>query len=98
MAKLTQKGVLHVAKLANIRLTEEQIKKFTAQLSSVISYVSKIQELDTKKIQETSQVTNLENVLREDKVEPERVLSQEDALRNTKRTHNGYFVVDSVFD
>lgn len=98
MAKLIKKDVLHVAKLANLKLTEKQIEKFTPQLSSVINYVSKIQELDTKKIKETSQVTQLKNVFREDRIETERILSQDDALGNAKRAYNGYFVVDAVFD
>lgn len=98
MAKLTKKDVLHVAKLANLQLSDEQVKKFEKQLSSVIDYVSKIQELNTKGVKETSQTTGLENVFREDKVETERVLSQEEALGNAKKTYNGFFVVKFVFE
>ena len=94
---LTVDDVRHVAKLANLQLTEEQIHKFRDQLTSVLGYMSKIQQLDTKDVIPTAQVTGLENVFRDDIVEESRMLTQEQALSNAKRTYNGYFVVDAVF-
>jgi len=44
------------------------------------------------------QVTGLENATREDEVQEERMFTQEEALRNAPRTHNGYFVVDQILD
>jgi aspartyl-tRNA(Asn)/glutamyl-tRNA(Gln) amidotransferase subunit C len=90
--------VQKVAKLAKLTITPVQDVTFSKQLSSVIGYVSKIQSLDTNNIPETSQVTGLTNVFREDVIESKRMFTQEEALSNAKNTHNGYFVVPAVFE
>lgn len=87
----------HIAKLANLKLTLAQLKKFQKQLPSVLEYVSKVQQLNTAKIPETSQVTDLSNVVREDKVDSSRMLSQAESLSNARASHKGYFVVKSIF-
>ena len=86
--------IAHVAKLANLPLSEKEIAKFEVQLSSILDYVKKLQELDTSIIEEASQVTGLENVTREDKPTPS--LSQEEALSSTASKHNGFFKVKAV--
>lgn len=95
--KLTIDDVKHVAKLANLTLSQEELALFIVQLSAILDFVSKLQKIDTKSIKETSQVTGLENVFREDEIDAARMLSQQDALANTKETHNGFFKVPSVF-
>lgn len=96
--KLTASDIKHIAKLANLTLTDAQIEKLATQLTSVIDFMSKIQSLDTKNIVETSQVTGLENVFREDIVDEKRMLTQKEALSNAKSVHHGYFVVKAVFE
>lgn len=91
-------NVPHVAKLANLTLSEKEIKVFEKQLQSVLDYIGKLNELNTKNVEETSQVTNLENVIREDERELENCLSQEEALSNTKTTSNGLFKAEGVFN
>ena len=88
----------HISKLANINLSETQIKNYSKVLSSVLDYISKINELDTTGVIETSQVTGLHNIFREDIVDEKRMLTQKEALSNAKKTYNGYFVVDAIFD
>lgn len=88
-------NVKHVAKLANLKLKEEEVEKFEKQLSSVLDYIKKLEELDTKNIEPTSQVTGLKNITREDKTQPS--LSQEEALSNAPKKHNGLFEVDAIF-
>ena len=95
---LTEEEVRRIANLAKLPLTDEEVKKFREQLSSVLSHMAKIQSLDTSKVTETSQVTGLENVFREDVVDKDRLLSQKDALANAKNTHKGYFVVPAIFE
>ncbi|MEK7129693.1 MAG: Asp-tRNA(Asn)/Glu-tRNA(Gln) amidotransferase subunit GatC [Patescibacteria group bacterium] len=97
-ANISSDSVGKVAKLAKLSLTVAQKQKFAQQLSSVIGYVSKVQKLDTSNVPETSQVTGLENVFREDEVDVSRILTQEQALSNAKRTHNGFFVVKALFE
>lgn len=89
-------NVPHIAKLANLTLTDEEIKKFEKQLSEVLDYVKKLEEVDTKDVIETSQVTGLENVLREDK--PSTSLTAEEALTNAPSKHNNFFQVKGILD
>jgi len=90
--------VAHIAALANLQITDEQKVKFTSQLSSVLGYMAKIQSLNTEGVTETAQVTGLTNVFREDVIDEKRTFTQEEALKNAKRTYNGYFVVPAVFE
>lgn len=87
-------NVKHTALLANLKLTSQEEKKFEGQLSSILDYVNKLQEVDTENTEETSQVTGLENVTREDNASPS--LSQEEVLSNAKSVHNGFFKVKAV--
>jgi aspartyl-tRNA(Asn)/glutamyl-tRNA(Gln) amidotransferase subunit C len=88
--------VKHITKLANLEITAEQEAKFESQLSEVLDMVGKLNEIDTKGVEETSQVTGLENVTREDLARPS--LSQEEALSNASAQHNGLFMVKGIFD
>lgn len=93
---INAKAVAHIAALAKLHLTQDQLTRIGPQLSTVLAFMSKIQALDTSGIPETAQVTGLHNVFREDIVDESRTLSQEAALRNARKTHDGYFVVDAV--
>ena len=70
--------VLHVARLARLRLSEEEIPRMSSELSSVLDHIEKISELDLEGVTPTSHVIELENVLRADEPRdswpPERVL------------------------
>lgn len=96
MADLTKEEVKHIAKLANLTLSEKEVEIFSGQLSETISYVEKLNELQTESVLPTSQTTGLINVFREDNVTPS--FSQEQALGNAKKTYKGYFVTKAVFD
>ena len=67
---LTEDQVRHIAELARISLTNEEVKKFSKQLSGVLDYMDVLNEVDTKKVAETSQVTGLKNVMEEDAILP----------------------------
>ena len=87
-------NVKHIAKLANLPLSEKEEKKFEKQLSEILSYVEKLNEVDVEKVMETSQITELENVTREDNSSFS--LTQEEVLSNSKNNHNGMFKVKKV--
>ncbi len=76
---ITQDEVRHIAKLTKLKLTEDEIKKFTNQLSGVLDFFGQLQEVNTENIEETSQVTGLTNITRSDKIT---VDGNEDALLN----------------
>jgi aspartyl-tRNA(Asn)/glutamyl-tRNA(Gln) amidotransferase subunit C len=88
--------VSHVSKLANLSLSSEEKEKFEKQLGETIEYVKELDEIPTTDIEPASHVTGLENITREDIVKPS--LSQEEALLNAKKTHNGFFIVDAVLE
>ncbi len=95
---LTTNDIDKIARLANLPLNEAQARELTEQVGVTVSYVSELQTLATDNVTETSQVTGMENVLREDEIDTTRMFSQEEALSNAKRTHNGFFVVDRVLE
>lgn len=95
---ISKEEVKHIANLAKLPLTEEQLEKFTGQFQSILDLISKLNLLDTADTKPTFQVTGLTDVFRDDVVDESRTLSQTEALKNAKRTHNGFFVVKSVFD
>ena len=86
----------HVAKLANLQLAPSKISKLQTELESILEYVQAVQKAPTDKVPETSQVTGLTNVWREDVVDDSRTFTQEQALSNAKSTHNGYFMVKAI--
>ena len=70
--------VLHVAKLARLRLSDDEIERMSTELSGILDHIEKIEELDLDGVDPTSHVVTLENVLRQDEPRPswprERVL------------------------
>lgn len=94
---LTREQILHIAKLANIKLTEQEVEKFQKQLSSVIGYIDKLKEINTDTVDAISQVTGLTNVTAEDGMVNKRKLTQEQALKNARSKKNGFIRVDAIF-
>ena len=93
-SKLSEGEVKHVAKLARLNLTGQEVKKFQKQLSEVLDYVDVLKKLDTKDIEPTSQVTGLENVFRSD--EPGPSLQPEEVLKNAKEKNDDLFMVKAI--
>lgn len=92
---LTLKEVQHIAELARLALSPEEMERYREQLSSILDHVAQLQKLDTSGIAPTSSVLPERSVLREDI--PGESLSREDVLRNTKDQENGQFRVPPVF-
>lgn len=95
MAKLTRADVMHVAELAKLDLTDAEIAKFLPQLSSIIAFISQLNEVDTTGIEPTSQTTGLTDILREDVVKPSSI-DQDGALSGTDNIYNGLFKVKAI--
>lgn len=93
---MTKINVKHIAKLANLPIPQEKLKKFGKQLEATLQHVDRLQEIDTSKVTGTTEVTKLKNVFREDDITPS--LSQEEALKNAKTTYNGFFVVPIIIE
>lgn len=89
--------VKKVAKLANLTITPEEEVRFEKQLSEILQYVEKLNEVDVTDVQPTSQITGLENITRNDNFTDD-MLIQEEALSGTKSQHNGFFKVDAILN
>lgn len=94
--KISKKDVEYVAKLARLKLSEEEKEKFTNQLDQILKYVDKLNELDTEKVKPTSHVLPLKNVFRKDKVG--KSLKVEKALENAPEKARGFFKVPKVIE
>lgn len=66
MAKLTREDVLKLARLARLRLSDEEIDEYSTELTSILQYVEQLQAVDVSGLEPTNQVTGLTNVTRED--------------------------------
>lgn len=94
--KLTASDIKHIAKLANLTLTETEIVKFKSQLSDVLNYFEILKKVNTDNIEETHQVTGLTNIYKNDEVGDS--FSQKQALSNADKTFDSYFVVPAVIN
>jgi aspartyl-tRNA(Asn)/glutamyl-tRNA(Gln) amidotransferase subunit C len=97
-ATFTSDDVDHIAGLANIPVTEEEKKSLSKGFTATLKVIDNLQIANTSGTKETHQVTYQENVLREDRVDEEKMFSQDEALRNAPKTHKGYFVVKQVLE
>jgi aspartyl-tRNA(Asn)/glutamyl-tRNA(Gln) amidotransferase subunit C len=87
--EIDRKLLEHVAEVARLKLTEEEVKKFLPQLKESLEFFSQLQEVDTDGIKPSFQPVELKNAMREDK--EEKCLSQDDALSLTEHKKGGYF-------
>jgi aspartyl-tRNA(Asn)/glutamyl-tRNA(Gln) amidotransferase subunit C len=85
--------VLHVAKLARLKLTEDEVDRMAGELSKILEHVETMNELDLGGVEPTSHVVDLTNVLREDVPRP--CLSKEKALEQAPDVADGGFRVPS---
>lgn len=94
--KLDRETVEHIAALARIGLSEEEIELMREQLSSILDHIASLQDVDTDDIPPTAQVIQLHNVMRDDVVQPS--LPREAVLANAPATEDGYLKVNAVLD
>ena len=88
--------VQYVARLARIALTPAEEEKFGAQLSQVLGYIEKLNQLDVSGIEPTAHAVPLLNVVRPDQVQPS--LDNQEALRNAPAQANGLFLVPKIVE
>jgi aspartyl-tRNA(Asn)/glutamyl-tRNA(Gln) amidotransferase subunit C len=85
--------VLHVARLARLELTEDEVERMTSELSKVLDYIEKIGELDLEGVPPTSHVVEVTDALRDD--EPRPSLPREEALAPAPAVADDGFEVPS---
>jgi aspartyl-tRNA(Asn)/glutamyl-tRNA(Gln) amidotransferase subunit C len=92
--RLTDAEVEHVAELARLGLTAEEVGVLRDQLSIILDHIAALNEVDTAAIPPTAQVLDLTNVMRDDDVQPS--LPRHAVLANAPRERDGFFEVDAV--
>lgn len=94
--KLKKEDIQHIANLARLDLSDQELKTYGKQLSDVLGYIEQLQEVNTDGIEPTAQVTGLENSWREDKVcvwdDPERI----NAINQAPEVEDGQIKVGRV--
>jgi len=68
MTKLSATDVRHIAKLCRLTLSETEVEKFTTELTLILTYIERLQKVDTKNVEALGNVTGLHNSFREDNV------------------------------
>ncbi len=94
--KITRQEVENVARLARLELAGEEVEQMTRQLDTILSYVAKLDELDTTGVAVTTHTQNVCNAFRDDEVH--RSLPREKALANGPVHNNESFVVPKVIN
>ena len=86
--------VKYVAKLARIKLNDAKIDDFTGQLDKILTYIEKLNQIDTKSVEPTSHALAMKNVFREDENIPS--LENDIALSNAPEKENNHFKVPKI--
>ncbi|MFP4026479.1 MAG: Asp-tRNA(Asn)/Glu-tRNA(Gln) amidotransferase subunit GatC [Candidatus Brocadiia bacterium] len=93
---ITEDQVEYVAHLSRLTLTDTEREQFAAQLDSILSYIDKLDELDTENVEPLIHIAPRKNVDRPDQQRPS--LSQKEALRNAPENQKGSFRVPPIID
>lgn len=96
MAKITKKEVEHVARLARLTPSEDEKETLTNQLNSILTYMEKLNELNTKDVEPTSHVFPIQNVFKEDILKDS--LPREKALSNAPDRTEEFYRVPKIIE
>ncbi len=91
---IDRETVLKVAQLSKLKLKEEEVELFSKQLSDILGFIEKLEELDTENILPFYELINQETPMRDDHIEEG--LTKEEALSNAPQSERGFFVVPRV--
>ena len=92
--KLTIDEVRHVADLARLGLSDDELEAMATQLSTILAYIDKLEQIDTSAISPTAQVGDLKDVMRDDEVGP--CLTPVEALANAPSRDGDFFRVSAI--
>jgi len=91
---VTIKDVEHVAELARLAFSDEEKRRLTKELNSILEYMEQLNSLDTTNVEPLSHVIELSNVFRDDTLKP--TLPREEALKNAPAKTEKFFKVPKV--
>ena len=93
---IAREDVEHVAELARLELTAAEKEQFIAQLNSILTYIEKLNELDTRDVEPTAHVLPMSNVFRDDEVRPS--LERTEVLHNAPEESHFFFKVPRIIE
>ncbi len=93
---LTPEEVTHIARLARVGLSEDDVSRFQDQLSQILDYFQRLQEADTENIPPTAHTLAMHNIMRDD--EPRPSFDKEDILANAPQREGDHFRVRAVLE
>ncbi|KHD85445.1 Asp-tRNA(Asn)/Glu-tRNA(Gln) amidotransferase subunit GatC [Heyndrickxia ginsengihumi] len=96
MSDISKEQVKHVANLARLEMNEAEVEKFTTQLGNIIHLAESLNELDTKNVEPTTHVLEIQNVMRDDIVE--KGLPREEVLKNAPDHQDGQIKVPTIIE
>ena len=96
MASITREDVEHVADLARLHLTDEEIDRMQVQLSNILAAIETLRDVDTSHVGPTASVIQLENVMRDDVAQPP--MSRDAALANAPLRDDPFLRVPTVLE
>lgn len=91
---ITKEQVKHVARLARLSLTEEEVELYTKQLSNILDYIDQLSEVNTNGIEPMTQPIPMVNVMREDVVKKQ--FERNELLKNAPQEEYGFFRVPRI--
>jgi aspartyl-tRNA(Asn)/glutamyl-tRNA(Gln) amidotransferase subunit C len=94
--KLSKQEIEHIAGLARLELSDEEIKLYGEQLSGILSYVDQLKEVDTSGVEPTAQITGIANALRQDETGEWDKEETEDALRQAAQSEGRQIKVKRI--
>lgn len=97
MAGIDENEIKHLATLARIKLTDEEVPQLQKDISKILEYVDALKQVNTDGLPEIAQVTGLKNGVRADEPAPLSESERDAIFKNAPATEGGYFKVKEVF-
>jgi len=93
---LTPEEVRHNARLARVGLSDDEVSRFQSQLSQILDYFERLQEVDTENVPPTAHTLAMHNVMRDD--EPHPSIDKEEVLANAPQREDDHFRVRAILE
>ena len=93
---LTPEEVRHIARLARVGLSDDEMPRLQSQLSKILDYFHRLQEVDTENVPPTAQTLAMHNVMRDD--EPQPSMDKEEVLANAPQREDDHFRVRAILE
>ena len=93
--KITIDEVKHIAKLSKLKISDDELEYYVAEMDKMINHFNILSKVDTSKVEPMTHVSDIKNVTRDDKEEP---LKSSDALKNAPETFGRFIKIPKILD